>query len=147
MKQLISSLLVAAALVVTIPVTASESTYETQKVVYHVNGGDVQQNRAAMRNIQNHINAVGADRMDIRVVMHGPGLNLLINALEDEQLQASIDSLKLQDVAFQVCANTLVSRNLDISSDLYDATEADIIPSGVAHLSHLQLQGFTYIKP
>lgn len=147
MKQLISSLLVAVALAVTIPAAASESTYETQKVVYHVNGGDVQQNRAAMRNIQNHINAVGADRMDIRVVMHGPGLNLLINALEDEQLRASVDSLKLQNVAFQVCANTLVSRSLDVSTDLYDATEADIIPSGVAHLSHLQAQGFTYIKP
>ena len=147
MRILITNLFVAATLLMALPVATLASGYEPQKVVYHVNGGDVQQNRTAMRNIQNHINAVGADRMDIRVVMHGPGLNLLINALEDEQLRASIDSLKLQNVSFQVCANTLVSRNLDISTDLYDATEADIIPSGVAHLSHLQLQGFTYIKP
>ena len=48
--------------------------YGKQKVVYHINGDNPQQNKGALNNIQNHINAVGADNMDIRVVMHGNGL-------------------------------------------------------------------------
>jgi hypothetical protein len=30
---------------------------------------------------------------------------------------------------------------------LYDTSEADIVPSGVAELSRLQQLGYTYIKP
>ena len=54
--------------------------YGKQKVVYHINyeGGDGgKKYRGAMRNIQNHINAVGAENMDIKVVLHGNGLGLL----------------------------------------------------------------------
>ena len=45
--------------------------YGKQKVVYHVNYDDPKKQKGAMRNIQNHINAVGAENMDLRVVMHG----------------------------------------------------------------------------
>lgn len=147
MKKIIVSLMALAALMMTLPGTALALDYGKQKVVYHINGGDAQQNQAALRNIQNHINAVGAENMDIKVVMHGAGLNLLINANENENLRAAVDNLKLQNVEFQVCNNTVVGRKLDISKDLYDAKESDIIPSGVAHLSYLQAQGYTYIKP
>jgi uncharacterized protein len=147
MKKIIVSLMALAAVMMALPGTALALDYGKQKVVYHINGGDAQQNQAALRNIQNHINAVGAENMDIKVVMHGAGLNLLVNAKDNENLRAAVDNLKLQNVEFQVCNNTVVGRKLDISTDLYDAKESDIIPSGVAHLSHLQAQGYTYIKP
>jgi uncharacterized protein len=130
-----------------LPGAALATDYGKQKVVYHINAGDPQQNLAAMRNIQNHINAVGADNIDIKVVMHGPGLNLLINAKDNPDMRSGVDNLKMQNVGFQICKNTVVSRNLDLEKDVYDATPADIIPSGVAHLSYLQAQGYTYVKP
>jgi uncharacterized protein len=136
-----------AALMMALPGTALAVDYGKQKVVYHINAGDAQQNQLAMRNIQNHINAVGADNMDIKVVMHGAGLNLLINAKDNEDLRAAVDNLKMQNVEFQVCNNTIVGRKLDPSKDIYDLKESDIVPSGVAHLSYLQAQGYTYIKP
>jgi intracellular sulfur oxidation DsrE/DsrF family protein len=49
-------------------------------------------------------------------------------------------------VAFSICANTLTGRKVD-TGYLYDYTEADVVPSGVAELAHLQAQGYTYIKP
>jgi uncharacterized protein len=147
MKKIIVSLMALAALMLALPGTALAVDYGKQKAVYHINGGDAQQNQVALRNIQNHINAVGADNMDIKVVMHGAGLNLLINAKENENLRASVDNLKMQNVEFQICNNTIVGRNLDLAKDLYDAKPADVIPSGVAHLSYLQAQGYTYIKP
>ena len=116
------------------------------RVVYHVNQGDPGLHMAALRNVQNHINAVGADNMDIKLVMHGGGINLLVAANDHSDIQAAVDSLKLQGVDFQVCRNTLTSRQLPMEA-LYDTTEADIVLSGVAQLSILQREGYTYIKP
>ena len=120
---------------------------DKQKVVYHVNGGDAKQNLATMRNIQNHINAVGKDKLDLRVVMHGDGLNLVKEAKSNKDLSSNIDKLKLQGVAFNVCKNTLTGKKLDAKKDLYDVSDKDIVPSGVAQLAILQSQGFAYIKP
>ena len=124
--------------------------YGKQKVVYHINydgGPESKKYKGAMRNIQNHINAVGAENMDIKVVLHGNGLGVLMSAKEDDTLQTAVSSLKGQNVSFQVCNNTLKGRKISYSNDLYDVWEEDIVPSGVAELSHLQQQGYTYIKP
>ena len=124
--------------------------YGQQKVVYHINytGGEASKAyKGAMRNIQNHINAVGADNMEIKVVLHGNGVGLLSAAKGDKTMQTVVSGLKSQKVAFHVCNNTLTGRNIDYSADLYDVWDEDIVPSGVAELSKLQQMGFTYIKP
>lgn len=129
--------------------TASDR-YGTQKAVYHINYPGGEDDRAylgALRNIQNHINAVGVDNIEVRVVMHGNGVGLLANALENETLQTRVIELKGQSVVFNVCNNTLVGRNIDPDNDLFDVWESDIVPSGVAEISYLQQQGFTYVKP
>ncbi|WP_026278764.1 MULTISPECIES: DsrE family protein [unclassified Thioalkalivibrio] len=135
------------ALALSVPGMASAFDYGTHKVVYHVNYDDERRYMAATGNIQNHINAVGAENMEIKVVMHGDGLGLLQRAKDNEDLRARIDNLKMQNVEFMVCANTLAGRNIDLHNDLYDASEDDVIPSGVAHISYLQHKGFTYSKP
>ena len=136
----------------------AETGYSKQKVVYHVNYDNPKQQNGALRNIQNHINAVGKENLDLRVVMHGNGVSLVLlpealdkvrgfkHANADPQQQAAIDNLKIQGVKFNICANTLKGRKVSMDQ-LYDAQEADIVPSGVAELAHLQGQGYTYIKP
>ncbi|MEM8690120.1 MAG: DsrE family protein [Pseudomonadota bacterium] len=129
---------------------AAGERYGKQKVVYHINydgGPDDKKYRGAMRNIQNHINAVGADNMEIKVVLHGNGLGLLMTAKENQKVQSAVTNLKTQNVTFQVCNNTLKGRKISYENDLFEVFEEDIIPSGVAELSHLQQQGYTYIKP
>lgn len=139
--------------------SAFADAYGKQKVVYHINYDNPQQQAGALRNIQNHINAVGSDNIDVKVVMHGNGLSLLLvpesltkltkfkQANADQVMTAKIDGLKNQGVQFQVCANTVKGRNVDVMSDLHDVDEVDVVPSGVAQLSYLQAQGYTYIKP
>lgn len=133
--------------------------YGKQKVVYHINYDNPKQQAGALRNVQNHINAVGAENMDIKVVLHGNGLALLLDpeslekltkfkhANADEKMTARIDGLKDQGVSFNVCANTIKGRKVDKDTDLYNVDDADIVPSGVAELTHLQSMGYTYIKP
>ncbi|XDA97066.1 DsrE family protein [Sulfitobacter sp. LCG007] len=124
--------------------------YGKQKVVYHINydgGAESAAYKGAMRNIQNHIDAVGAGNIDVKVVLHGNGLGLLMSAKDDSVLQTAVASLKGQNVSFDVCNNTLQGREISYSDDLYDVWEEDIVPSGVAELSRLQQMGYTYIKP
>lgn len=123
--------------------------YMKQKVVYHINYTGGEANKAykgAMRNIQNHINAVGAKNLDVKVVLHGNGVGLLQNAKAPGDVQTAVANLKSQNVAFNVCANTLKGRNISQDS-LFEVFDEDIVPSGVAELAHLQQQGYTYIKP
>ena len=132
--------------------------YGKQKVVYHINYDGPKAQAGALRNIQNHINAVGAENLDFKVVMHGKGLSLLLtpDAMANtklkygnatDQMQAKVAGLKDQGVSFQVCANTLKGKKISYEDDLYDVDKADIVPSGVAELSRLQAMGYTYIKP
>jgi intracellular sulfur oxidation DsrE/DsrF family protein len=130
---------------------------EKQKVAYHVNYYGAKAQMAALRNVQNHINAIGADKLDLKVVLHGNGVAMLMypdavgsNKMTEgnatDEMQAKIAGLKQQGVQFQVCANTLKGRGID-QKDLYDLSESDIVPSGVAQLAILQSQGYAYIKP
>ncbi len=133
--------------------------YGKQKVVYHINYDNPKQQAGALRNIQNHINAVGAENLDLKVVLHGNGLALLLepdslaklkkfkHANADETMTAKIDSLKDQGVSFNVCANTVRGRKVDVENDLYNVDKSDIVPSGVAEVAYLQANGYSYVKP
>jgi intracellular sulfur oxidation DsrE/DsrF family protein len=121
--------------------------YGKQKVVYHINYDDQKRLNATLRNIQNHINAVGKENLDLRVVLHGKGVTLLVYAKEDLVLQEQIDKLKAQGIKFNICENTLRGRKLDYKKDLFEVTEQDIVPSGVAEIAALQAKGYVYLKP
>ncbi len=136
----------------------ANASQDKQKVVYHINYDNPKQQAGALNNIQNHINAVGKENLEIRVVLHGNGLSLLLDpdslskvkmkyANANDNLQSKISGLKDQGINFNVCANTLKGRNISFEDDLYDVTKADIVPSGVAELAILQGKGFAYIKP
>jgi len=125
---------------------AYAGSYGKQKVVYHVNYKDLKRQKGALRNIQNHINAVGKDNLDLRVVMHGGGFTMLQAANKDLEMQQKIDKLKDQGVKFQMCANTIRGKKLDKKS-LYGLKDSDIVPSGVAEIAHLEAEGFSYIRP
>lgn len=132
--------------------------YDKQKAVYHINYDDPKSQAGALRNIQNHINAVGAENLEVKVVMHGNGLSLLLTPDQvantklklgnaNDEMQTKITGLKNQGVSFQVCANTLKGKKIDYEEDLFDVDDADIVPSGVAEVAKLQGMGYSYIKP
>ena len=128
----------------------ADERYGKQKVVYHINydgGEDDKAYRGALTNIQNHIDAVGGDNLEVKVVLHGNGVGLLSSAKTNSALQSQVLNLRGQRVAINVCNNTLVGRKISYENDLFEVFEDDIVPSGVAELSYLQQMGYTYIKP
>jgi intracellular sulfur oxidation DsrE/DsrF family protein len=134
----------------TVSTANADARYGKQKVVYHINyeGGEKDKKyRGALRNIQNHINAVGAENLEVKVVLHGNGVGLLKSAKSNDKLQMDVTNLKTQNVTFNVCNNTLKGRKINAEADLFEVFEDNIVPSGVAELSRLQQMGYTYIKP
>ena len=89
---------------------------------------------------------MGDGNADLRVVMHGDGVHLLQLAVDDQTMQGKISDLKNRGVRFLVCNNTLTGRDIDPDS-LFDVFPEDIVPSGVAEIGKLQMEGFGYIKP
>lgn len=147
MKNLFKSLLISMVGFFTFAgMPAQASSYDEQKVVYHVNYADEKRYKGMLGNIQNHINGVGADKVTIHVVMHGSGLGLLQSAHTDELIQSRVMNLKAQGVDFKICANTLKGRKIALN-ELFDAKESDIVPAGVAEIASLQQKGFVYLRP
>lgn len=139
LSTLIAGAAVAAAL------EPAENGYHKQKVVYHINDSAVA--GVALRNIQNHINALGAGNAQIVVVTHGKGIDFLLEDWKDSAGKSHgdmVQDLANQGVQFDVCNNTLVGRKIDRNSVNMNAV---IVPSGVATVGELQLQGYVYIKP
>jgi intracellular sulfur oxidation DsrE/DsrF family protein len=128
---------------------AAQGSGTREKVVYHLNqpgGEEFAFYRQFLVNVANHLSVLTPGEFDLRVVMHGPGINLLrIAAKHDPQVAARIDDLKLAGVRFEICRITLRNGNIRLE-ELYDAGEDDLVPSGVGQLGRLQWDGFAYIK-
>ncbi|MDJ0387087.1 DsrE family protein [Roseomonas sp. E05] len=147
--------------------------YADQKVVYHNDGGPntmsivkrlylmvrglVSQEdvtgeanepyfQGLLGNIRNHINAVGKDHVQIRVVDHSSGVELFKLANHDKALAAKMDALRADGVRFLICANTLNAAHIDWHQ-LHGVSEEDIVPSGVAEIARLEGMGYVYIHP
>lgn len=135
----------AAVAVLTLTGCASQQTANAPvKAVYHIN--DSSTATAALRNINNHLNA--DPKAKITVVTHGNGIDFLLDGATDKNgnpYNIPVEELMAKGVDFRVCNNTLTSRKIDKSKVL---PGAKIVPSGVAELAKLQAQeGYVYVKP
>jgi intracellular sulfur oxidation DsrE/DsrF family protein len=128
------------------PIVFGAENYAPQKVVYHINYSDISRIGATFGNINNHIEAVGEDHIDLKVMIHGAALEYFIAAKTDSTKQIALDSLRLQDVQFLICNNTLQGYHLGLE-DLYDVAEEDMVQAGLPAMVALQQAGYIYLRP
>ena len=85
---------------------APAGCYADQKVAYHNAGARPEEAayfKRALGNLRNHVDAVGKERVEIRVVSNGDGVALFQAVVDDEDLASRIDALKAAGVRFLVC--------------------------------------------
>ncbi len=112
------------------------------KVVYHISDA-ASQALSALRNVRNQLDT--APDTKIKVVTHAGGVDFLMTNYKDSATVGPlISALAARGVAFEVCELTLKNRGL--SKDAF-VMEADFTPSGVVRITHLQHEGYAYIKP
>jgi hypothetical protein len=120
--------------------------YSDQKVVYHMNYDDESRIAETMTNISNHLQAADEDKIDIKVVVHGKAIEYFMAATDDEAKQITLDSLRLRDVQFIICGNTLDGYKIT-RKDLYDVEEEDVVQAGLPTIIDLQQKGYLYVRP
>ena len=147
-------LLAASMVVVTTGCSTTEKAlngYDKQKVVYHVN--NIHTATGALRNAKNHLNAVGDENIEMVVVTHSSGAFAMVDGAMGKKnkktgkvynFNDTIASLANRGVKFTICANTIRGKKID-KNKINENVE--IIPSGVAHVAHLQQKGYLYLKP
>jgi len=115
------------------------------KAVYHLVDGAEQASRAIL-NIRNHLDADPTAK--IVVVGNGEGIDFMLEGARDLKKQpyaGYIGELTNRGVAFRVCENTLVARNIGKDKVVLEAT---LVPSGVAEVARLQVrEGYAYLRP
>ncbi|MFH1036201.1 MAG: DsrE family protein [Pseudomonadota bacterium] len=123
----------------------AEPPYGPQKVVYHFNGNNPQVNAAGLKNIQNHINALGKENLTAVALVHSAAWQMVAKDKADPAQVEKMNGLIAQGVVFKMCYNTLVEHKLQAPQDL--AIPMIVVPAGVAELVKLQQEGYAYIKP
>jgi intracellular sulfur oxidation DsrE/DsrF family protein len=124
---------------------SADNGYKAQKVVYHMN--DINWGFRGLRNIKNHLNAVGDKNVEIIAVFHSSGGFILVDGKEDKKghkFGGMINELANRGVKFAICANTI--RGKKLNKDKINL-HAEVIPSGVAEVAELQYKGYVYVKP
>ena len=132
-------------------VQAGEASHRTAdgklKVLYHIDGTDVGTAKYAMKLIQKHMEAEGGpDKIDIKVVVHGPALHLFEKENIDPALLKGLTAVVKKGVEPEMCqvSMKLFKRPLDTLAPGFKGTEH---PVAVKRIADLQEQGYVYIKP
>ena len=120
--------------------------YSPQKVVYHINYGEMSRINATFNNITNHLDALGEDAIDLKVVVHGGALEYFIESKNDVDKQMALDSLRFQNVQFLICGNTLLAYQVK-RQDRYEVAEEDMVQAGLPTIVALQQAGYIYVRP
>lgn len=123
----------------------AKNGYKAQKVVYHMN--DINWGYRGLRNMKNHLNALGDKNLDAVMVFHSSGGFIVVDGKKDKKGHAfgdQIQELANRGVKFALCANTV--RGKKIAKDKININ-AEIVPSGVAEVAELQHKGYVYVKP
>ena len=117
----------------------AKNGYNQQQVVYHIN--NLQSANGALRNVKNHLNALGDKNAEIIVVTHSSGAFSMVDGTKDKKgnsFEDTIQKLANRGVKFTICANTIRGKKINKNKINLNAK---VIPSGVAEVAHLQQKG------
>jgi intracellular sulfur oxidation DsrE/DsrF family protein len=136
MKKLL--LLLFLALSVAGPLKAQD-TPPKHRIVMQLVSGDTLVHKGLMRQLRNMLEA--APTLQMEVVCHGPGMDLLMS---DRSIVADkVKQFSERGIVFLACENTIKERNLDRAKVL---PEAGFVKAGIIHIVERQEQGWSYIK-
>ena len=120
---------------------------EKIKVLYHVDGKDLATATYAMALINKHIEAEGGpENIDVKLVVHGPALELFKADSVDPKLKAKLKAALDKGIDAEMCqvSMKLFGTPLEKLVAGFQPTEH---PVAVKRIADLQQQGYIYIKP
>lgn len=120
---------------------AADTSAAKEKLVVQVSDADPAKWNLALNNVKNVQQMLGADKVDVEIVVYGPGIAML---KMDSTAANRIDEAKKANVAVVACENTMKGMKLTKEDMLPDTS---YVPAGVVELMKKQQQGYAYIRP
>jgi uncharacterized protein len=120
-------------------------------IAIQVDQSDPQVMNLALGNANNVIEYYRAknEEVDIDIVAYGPGLHML--RADTSPVQDRVKRLKDMifpgKIQFSACGNTRQGMEKAEGHPIPLLPDATVVPSGVVHLSELQEQGWSYVRP
>lgn len=137
MKKLLLLSLLALGLFIT--AHAQDKAPRQHHIVMQLVSGDTLVHKGLMRQLRNMLEA--APTMQLEVVCHGPGMDLLMS---DRSIVADkVKHFSERGIVFLACENTIKEKHLDRSKVV---PEAGYVPAGIIHIVERQEDGWSYIK-
>lgn len=122
--------------------TGCASMSEKERVVFQVSDNDPGKWNLALNNAANVQEAAGgADKVDVEIVVYGPGIGMLKS---DSPTAKRVSGAAKNNVQIVACENTMGKMKL---------TKADMnpsigyVPGGVIELMKRQKEGWAYVRP
>lgn len=110
------------------------------RIVFQLSSNDTLVWKGLIKNIT-HLKNAWLDSVQIEVVAHGLGIEILVAAKTTQQKK--ITEFKNMGIVFVGCENTLKDRNIAKEALI---TEAGTVPMGIGEIVIKQEQGWSYIK-
>lgn len=109
------------------------------RIVMQLVSGDTLVHKGLMRQLRNMKEA--APDMELEVVCHGPGMDMLMS---DRSIVADkVKEFSEKGIVFLACENTIKERKLDRTLVL---PSAGSVQAGIIHIVERQEDGWSYIK-
>ena len=110
------------------------------KVIFHID--ETLKSKLVLGNIENLITDLGEENLEVELLANSEAVKLMLK--DSNEFSEQINDLKLKNVTFAACANSLRQMNLN-KELLFDFCL--VVPSGVGELVIKQTNGYAYIKP
>jgi hypothetical protein len=120
-------------------------------IAIQVDQNDPQVMNLALNNASNAIEYYRAknEEVDIDITTYGPGLHMLRTDTSpvQDRIKRMKDMIFPGKIQFSACNNTRKAMEKAEGHPIPIVSEATVVPSGAVHLSELQEQGWSYLKP
>lgn len=123
-----------------VPVQA-QSKDMTAKAVFQVSDNDPAKWNLTLNNVRNVQQDLGADKVELEVVVYGPGISML---KKDSAVGERVAAALKAGVKVVACENTMHAQKLTYDDML---PSIGYVPAGVVELMTKQREGYAYIKP
>ena len=120
---------------------AADAPAAKEKLIMQVSDADPAKWNLALNNAKNVQQAYGADKVDVEIVVYGPGIAMLKS---DSVSAGRIDEAKKANITILACENTMKNNKLTKDDMLPDTSYVAV---GVAQIIKRQREGYAYVRP
>ena len=119
----------------------SSAAAAKEKVIFQVSDPDPKKWNLALNNVKNVQQALGKDKVDVELVVYGPGIGML---KMESKVGNRVNAAVKDGVKVVACENTM--HNLKLTKDDMLGS-IGYVPGGVIELMQKQKEGYAYIRP